>query len=598
MQKSFFASLWVVLLSITVNSQVTNYPKNYFRNPLDVPMKLAANFGEIRRNHWHMGLDIRTEQRENLPVYAAADGYIAEVRIEPGGFGQAIFINHPNGLTTVYGHLNHFAPDLQQYITGQQYKSESWQVDLSFAPGLFPVRKGQLIAYSGNTGASGGPHLHFEIRDTKTTRCLNPLLFGMPVLDNVPPAIIRLALYDRGRSVYEQSPKLFPVRKTGSTYSIPKMPVLKTGLKKLSFAIQAYDKLSGANNPIGIYEAAMFVDENPVINFFIDSVDYIETHAINAQVDYKYNYNGGVNLQHLSQLPGDKSRVYNHINGNGILELNDASVHNVRIEVRDAYMNTSVLSFQIQFDENLATTATPFMQRQLFSPNFVNTLEKDDFELYLPENSLYDTIQPVYAATPIYTEDAVSVTHHFSDASIPSGDYFSVRIKPDKSFPSIWGDKLVIKNVYGSRSTVKKAEWQNGWLAAKFDDFGTFQAFADIYPPVILPPGRGDTIDLSAASRIVLKPIDNFGINSFRAELDGKWLLFTNDKGSAYIYNFDERCPYGVHSLKVSITDIAGNTTIKNWWFKKYPYTASKRKPMKKQPPHRKGKSVKKKKRK
>jgi len=261
-------------------------------------------------------------------------------------------------------------------------------------------------------------------------------------------------------------------------------------------------------------------------------------------------------------------------------------------------MNTSVLSFQIQFDENLATTDTPFMQRQLFSPNFVNTLEKDDFELYLPENSLYDTIQPVYAATPIYTEDAVSVNHHFSDASIPAGDYFSVRIKPDKSFPSIWGDKLVIKNVYGSRSTVRKAEWQNGWLAAKFDDFGTFQAFADIYPPMILPPGRGDTIDLSAASRIVLKPIDNFGINSFRAELDGKWLLFTNDKGSAYIYNFDERCPYGVHSLKVSITDIAGNTTIKNWWFKKYPYTASKRKPMKKQPPHRKGKSVKKKKRK
>jgi len=403
MQKSFFASLWVVLLSITVNSQVTTYPKNYFRNPLDVPMKLAANFGEIRRNHWHMGLDIRTEQRENLPVYAAADGYIAEVRIEPGGFGQAIFINHPNGLTTVYGHLNHFAPELQQYITGQQYKSESWQVDLSFAPGLFPVRKGQLIAYSGNTGASGGPHLHFEIRDTKTTRCLNPLLFGMPVLDNVPPVIVRLALYDRGRSVYEQSPKLFPVRKTGSTYSIPKMPVLKTGLKKLSFAIQAYDKLSGANNPIGIYEAAMFVDENPVINFFIDSVDYIETHAINAQVDYKYNYNGGVNLQHLSQLPGDKSRVYNHINGNGVLELNDANVHDVRIEVRDAYMNTSVLLFQIQYDEHLATTAASFIQRQLFSPNFVNTLEKDDFELYLPENSLYDTIQSVYAATPIYT---------------------------------------------------------------------------------------------------------------------------------------------------------------------------------------------------
>jgi len=248
-------------------------------------------------------------------------------------------------------------------------------------------------------------------------------------------------------------------------YSIPKMPVLRTGLRKLSFAIQAYDKLSGATNPIGIYEAALFVDENPVINFFIDSVDYIETHAINAQIDFKYNYNGGVNLQHLSQLPGDRSRVYNHITGNGVLELNDGNIHNVRIEVRDAYMNTSVLSFQVQYDESLAPPALPYIQRQLFSPNYVNTLEKDDFELYLPENILYDTIQAVYSATPVYTEEAVSVNHRFSEASIPAGDYFSVRIKPDKSFPSIWGDRLVIKNVYGSRSTVKKAERQNGWLA-------------------------------------------------------------------------------------------------------------------------------------
>lgn len=597
MQKRFFSSLCIVFLYFTVNSQVT-YPKNYFRNPLDVPMKLAANFGEIRRNHWHMGLDIRTEHRENLPVYAAADGYVAEVRIEPGGFGQAIFINHPNGLTTVYGHLNHFVPELQQYIIGQQYKLESWQVDLSFQPNQFPVRKGQLIAYSGNAGASEGPHLHFEIRDTKTTRCLNPLLFGMPLQDNVPPTIVRLALYDRSRSVYEQSPKLFPVRKTGSVYGIPKMPILKTGLKKMSFAIQAFDKLTGANNPVGIYEAALFVDEKPVINFFIDSIDYIETHGINAQVDYKYSYNGGVSLQHLSQLPGDRSRVYNHISGNGVLELNDANVHTVRIEVRDASMNTSVLNFQLQYDERLTVPLPPYLKVQRFSPNFVNTLEKEDFELYLPETVLYDTIQSIYAVSPINTDDAVSVAHHFGDPSIPSGDYFSVRIKPDKTFPSIWGDKLVIKNISGSRSVIKKAEWQNGWLAARFADFGSFQAFADIEPPMILPPGRGDTINLSSLSRLVFRPIDNFGVKSFRAELDGKWLMFTNDKGRVFIYNFDERCPYGVHSLKVSITDIAGNTTVRSWWFKKYPYTATKRKPMTKKPPLGKRKLVKKKRKK
>jgi hypothetical protein len=319
-----------------------------------------------------------------------------------------------------------------------------------------------------------------------------------------------------------------------------------------------------------------------VINFFIDSVDYVETHAINAQVDYKYSYNGGVDVQHLSQLPGDKSRVYHHINGDGVLELNDNDSHQVRIEVKDANMNTSVLSFQVQHDDNLSASIPAHSFHEQFVPNKVNVLSRNDFELNLPANALYDTIQPIYTEKEINEADAISAIHQFCDASIPPGDYFTVHIKPDKSFPSIWGDKIVIKNVYGSRSTVRKAEWQNGWLAASFDDFGTYRAFADIQPPEVNLAGRGDTIDLSGASRIVFWPSDNFGIKSFRAELDGKWLRFTNDKGRAYIYTFDERCPYGVHSLKVTVTDLAGNTTIKNWWFKKYPYAAPRKKAVKK----------------
>jgi hypothetical protein len=408
------------------------------------------------------------------------------------------------------------------------------------------------------------------------------LLFGMPLEDGTPPGIVRLAMYDRGRSVYEQSPKLFSVKKTGSTYVIPKLPVIKTGLRKISFAIQAYDKIGSSNNPNGIYGAALFFDDKPVINFFLDSIDYVETHAINAQVDYKYNFGGGVNLQHVSQLPGDKLHVYNHISGDGVLQLNDNAVHNVRIEVKDAYMNTSVLIFQVQYDEELAKAAPPPVPYQQFSPNVVNSLQKDDFEIYLPPTILYDTILPEYSANEIKSEEAVSAAHRFCDGSIPAGDYFTIRIKPNTSFPSIWGDKIVIKNTYGTRSSVKKAEWQDGWLTTSFNQFGSYQAFADIQPPEINAPGRGNEIDLSAASRIVFVPTDNFGIKSFRAELDGKWLLFTNDKGRAYIYNFDERCPYGVHSLKVSVADLAGNVTVKNWSFKKYPYTAPKKKAVKK----------------
>ncbi|WP_431212323.1 M23 family metallopeptidase [Puia sp. P3] len=193
-----------------------SYPVDYFRDPLAVPISLAANFGELRPNHYHMGLDIRTQHRENLPVFAAADGYVARVQIEPAGFGLAIYIRHPNGYTTVYGHLNQFFPGLAEYVSQQQYKQRSWQVDLDIPSSMFPVKKGAFIAYSGNTGGSQGPHLHFEIRRTAGDVNQNPLLFGLPVPDNVPPVFARLAWYDRNLGIYEQSPHILPVRKAAA----------------------------------------------------------------------------------------------------------------------------------------------------------------------------------------------------------------------------------------------------------------------------------------------------------------------------------------------------------------------------------------------
>ncbi|HEU4573606.1 MAG TPA: M23 family metallopeptidase [Chitinophagaceae bacterium] len=565
-----FVFAWMLFFSFRINAQLPAYPKGYFRNPLAIPMSLVSNFGELRPNHWHMGLDIRTNHRVNQPVYAAADGYIAKIRVEPFGFGQAIFINHPNGLTTVYGHLNKFFPALQRYVIGQQYQQASWPVEVNFSPGQFPVKKGQFIAYSGNTGGSQGPHLHFEIRDTKTTRCLNPLLFGFPVADQVPPILARLAVYDRRLSVYEQSPKLFSLLKTGSVYHIKGQQVIKTDLDKLSFAIQAFDRLSGSTNPIGIYAAKLFIDEKPVLGFAIDSIDYNESRDINAQIDYKYHANGGVYLQHLSQLPGDHSRVYEHISGDGVLTLSDAAVHAIRIEVKDAYLNTSTLAFNIQFDPALAASRPGDRPQQQFYPGYVNVWEQPDFELYLPENALYDTIQPVYYRWEEQTPGAVSALHQFSDAAIPVHGSFSVRIKPVlPTIPAAWKEKLLIKNTGKKTSSVQKAVWQNGWLTASFSSFGSYQAFVDTIPPVINSLGSGDTVNLGNRTAIVFTPKDDFGIAGFRAELDGEWLMFTNDKGRSWIYRMDERCSYGVHRLKVRVTDLAGNETVKTWWFKR-----------------------------
>ncbi len=283
-----------------------NYPQNYFRWPVGAAVGIAANFGELRPNHYHMGLDARTEKRVNLPVYAAAGGYVAKVKIEPFGFGRCIYINHPNGTTTLYAHLNDFFPELEEYVKDQQYKLQQWRVFLDIPKDLFPVSKGDLIAYSGNTGGSQGPHLHFEIRDTKTDKVLNPLLFGFPIYDKTPPDIIRLAMYDRCISTYEQSPKMIALKKINGVYE-PVIGNIVVNTDKISFAITAYDRYSGSTNQNGIYKAVMFDNNVPVSGFEMDSISYDETRYLNAHIDHSFKGKGGPYLQHLSNLPGNSS---------------------------------------------------------------------------------------------------------------------------------------------------------------------------------------------------------------------------------------------------------------------------------------------------
>lgn len=200
----------------------------------------------------------------------------------------------------------------------------------------------------------------------------------------------------------------------------------------------------------------------------------------------------------------------------------------------------------------------------------------------IPETGLYDAVPVAYYRFNSNAYNAISALHQVSDASYPVHTPFTVKIKPVKAVPAEWNDKLLILRTDRKSRQVKKAEWQGEWLTARFGEFGSFQVFADATPPVVNSLGKGDTVNLSHASRIIFTPTDNFGIKKFRAELDGKWIRFTNDKSRNWIYIFDERCPYGVHHLKVEVEDLAGNTTVKEWWFKRYPYTPPKKKAVKK----------------
>ena len=550
MHKKILTLFSFVFTVFAVSAQ--KYPQGYFRTPLAIPLQLVANFGEIRANHWHMGLDIRTQQKVNLPVYAAADGYVARIKVEPGGFGQAIYINHPNGYTTLYAHLNQFFPALQRYITEQQYAQETWAIELTFSPEQFPVSKGDFIALSGSTGGSAGPHVHFEIRDTRTENVLNPLLFGFPLPDAIPPTVIRLAMYDRNKSTYMQSPQLLSLARV-------KGGLLKVGSSKISFAIGATDRIGGSNN--GIYAAKIFMDGKPVSSFALDNISYNDTRYINAQIDYPYAARGGGSLQHLTPLPGATEVAYDTYDGDGVIHLQDNEQHAVLIEVQDAAFNTTRIPFTVQYDGSL-TPASFSPAAEQFLPNNLNVFEQDDFQVVTTERTMYDAVNVSFNATSNGAASAVSSMYTFLSSAIPAHDSVTVRIRPSGSIPEEWKDRIVIKSVSGSRTVVEKAVWQRGWLTAKFRQFGTFQAFIDNVPPVV----NGAPADLSRAGRIVFTPTDNFhAIRSFRAEVDGQWLRFTNDKGRTWIYTFDEHFPRGEHRLKVTVEDEVGNVTERTW---------------------------------
>jgi hypothetical protein len=559
-------TLFVNFLSISLltaqNPAPLNYPKGYFRYPLAIAPRLNANFGEMRPNHFHMGLDLYTLKKENLPIYAAAEGYISKVKIEPGGFGNAIYIAHPNGLTTLYAHMNSFMPALEQYVKKQQYLLESWNVELIIPNGLIAVKKGDFIGYSGNTGGSQGPHVHFEIRETATDKCLNPLLFGFNIPDQVAPDVYTIALYNRNLSSYEQSPLIVPLRKTTDGYtSTP----LKVSFDKLVFAVRATDRMTGVPNNNGIFMATLFENEKAISSFRINGISYDETRFMNAHIDYKTKLSGGPYFQYLYPLPGDKLNIYSYSGPGSYLQLTDTLKHNYRLEVKDAYGNASQVRFTIQQSPN--STVKAVNTGTLMKAGELNVFESPNLQVYLPEAALYDSI---YFKNSVLVNDqplTFSPVYIVHSPLTPLQDYMTVRIKPDKTIPYPLRSKMLIRKISKDNVTVRKADWEMGMYTSRFREFGTFQLVADDQPPFI--SGLIQGANLSKAAKITIYVRDNFDeINNFRAELDGAWLRFAQ-RGNTFTYVFDELCVPGEHELKISVKDEAGNTKTESYTFRR-----------------------------
>jgi murein DD-endopeptidase MepM/ murein hydrolase activator NlpD len=556
MLKSILTSFFLLLTSFIYAQEFTNknYPTNYFRYPLDIPLKLNANFGEMRPNHFHMGLDLFTLRKENLPVLAPADGWIAKIKIDPNGFGNAIYVNHPNGFTTLYAHMNTFPPGTAQAIKEAQYAKQKWNGDVEFEKNQFPVKKGQLIGYSGNTGASAGPHVHYEIRRTEDDACLNALLFHR-VYDVTAPDITKLAIYDRNKSTYEQFPRSIGLVRATGGYSIAGN-TLTVNSSRISFAIVATDRITGVPNSNGIFEAMVYMDDEAISGFQIDGIDYLQTRYLNAHIDYRLKTGGGSYFQHLSPLPGDRLPIY-FKKDDGLIHLNDTSVHEIKIVVKDANNNASTLRFNIKRNEATAPVSNVQKDSRYMLPHQINIFEMADVQMVSTEKSFYDAFRFNYN----YKTSAVAVSnvHVMHTPMIPVHDSMMFRIKPNKPISETGRNRVIMMKTARGKTVVERATPVKGWYEAKFREFGEFWLEVDEVPPTIAIAGVAEGGTVINNALITVTVADNKKeIRNFRAELDGEWLLFSG-LGPVFRYRVDEYCPEGEHELKLIAEDEAGN---------------------------------------
>ena len=543
--------------SFTAGAQAS-YPQDYFRNPLDLPILLAGNFGECRPNHFHTGLDLKTNEKENMKVYAAAEGYISRISISHSGYGHALYVSHPNGYTTLYGHLNDFYPELQQYLVRQQYSRKSWAVDLDLTPGQFPVKKGQFIAYSGTTGGSTGPHLHFEIRDSKTEHVLNAALFGLPITDNLPPVPKSIAIYEEG-SVYEQKPSLYPLKKNNEDYAPAKDIATATG--KVRIAVLADDYMNGSPNTLGVYAMKLYLDDVLQTSWALDDIDFDESRYVNAFADYRLKEEKSQWYQTLFRTTGNRISNYTFLNkNNGALDISDGQSHNVHVELSDAAGNVSHIRFALAAT-GTPTEATPNCTAWKAGKTY--DLKTSLFSFKANAGSLYDDI--CFRYTEQASAKNYSAVIQLHDTRIPLHTYSTLSIKLNKLLPFALSSKLVFVHHIKAAALpgnnpqdAAVAVFEHGWAKADVRTFGNYYVALDTVAPVIKPLQKAG--NLSKARKISFRVTDNLtSVQQFTAELDGQWLRFVRS-GNVYTYTFDEHCPAGKHNLVITALDENNNS--------------------------------------
>jgi hypothetical protein len=545
-----------------------NYPKNYFRSPVDNPITLAGTFGELRSYHFHMGIDIIASQ--GTPLRAAADGYLFRVKFSEAGYGHVMYLNHPNGYTTVYAHCSRFTDTLERFLRAEQYKSECEEIDLCLPDSAFVFKKGDIIGYSGNTGHSAGPHLHFEIRDTKSEEAINPLLFGIKVKDKVKPDIQGIKIYpmNDNSSVDGKAEGKYYSLKAGKS-AIFKNTITVKAYGEIAFAVQAHDHMSESSNRCGIYE--IFVYNNKKEKLFgqrISRVGFDVSRYINTYKDYSEFHDHSRHL-HKTYIKGNnKLNLYTEKDKTGIIKIEGSDTLNFYIKAFDLAGNHDSVCVRVIPNKvvvNKAKKTECKSQIEWAKPFEYNAT---GIEIDVPQGSLFNN-----ACFHYYSKNRTAKTYSrihafYTDEHEPMAESFNIMIEPDTLIDSTIMNKVFIARTTDFKSiTPYKSVFINGKFAAQAKSFGTFCLVADTVGPKIKPLGFIDSMQVikSGVKEIAFEIKDDVsGLKSYKMFINNKWVLahFDLKKQKLLLLRKEIDLPNGYYPIKVQATDEVDNITV------------------------------------
>lgn len=545
-------------LSLSIFGQET-YPKDYFQNPVRVPLYLAGNFGELRANHFHSGLDIKTQQRVGLDILAAADGYISRINKNPYGYGNVMYVQHPNGYTTVYAHLQEFSPTIEAYMRKHMYSQEKNNLELYPRPDELPVKQGEVIAKSGETGSVAGPHLHYEIRDGRQ-RTLNPFLFGVQVKDSRPPHVSGLYVYSVGpNSHVDQSSDTQELHFTKQADgSLKTEPIHAFG--KLGFGVAAVDYMDDVPNTNGMYKITTRLNGSKLIDFTFDSFSFTNSRYINRHIDYAFFEKNKKRIQKLFIEPNNHIDMQITHTDNGYLNIKEDLNYNYEIILKDFAGNETKIIIPIkamELPEEEIHTKEPQKSDYFAQWNKPNVFNLDHHDIYIPKEALYDD---VYLNIE---EDAQKISIH--DPSTPLHKDITIGFDAGK-YSKEDREKLYVARVYpNGRSYYSKTYKDGARITTKTRSFGEYKLKRDTISPLVTPVNFQDKQWVSSIDFLKVRiKDDDSGISHFRGTINGKFIVLEYDyKRNVLQYDFrDGISSEGQNDLKIIVTDNVGNHAV------------------------------------